>query len=657
MNDLLTIAVHNSLVVLVLSLGVYGLTRIWKNPPLAHLLWLLVLLKLLCPPLIEIEWSLPFIAQSGESAIAPDTVAINDPLGGIPSQEATQNAAANMSGVITPQAPSMTTRWLDAAVAWLEPLWYFASTCLISVWLIGAVVFASIAAMRCWRFDRELRETLPASRRLQQRCDEIADRFGIRRAVEVRYVESVVVPFLWCLGRRPTIVLPASLARSLDHDQLAMILAHELAHLRRRDHVVRGLEALVSIVYWWNPLVGLIRRQLHQAEDLCCDAWVRCSYPDCTKNYAELIFKAAESLSASQVTPRLLPASPFLRSLSLQARIEMILHHRFSPRPSWRSILLVAVIAGLVLPSFIQTSSTGAMAAEQKQPTATESVSDQEDNSATLPYRVDFEQGVTQFKEGDQITIKEVRGTAKTFQPDNIYCITGTYSLGSHDSATLAAYTTAKNAADGIGPSSQVQRMRVEKGSGKFRLFLPMSCEGWPHVSFYAGGIGIGGNYFGTGESVLRRWWGTPETKQKESDAFALAGADSSEFPHEVAFEQGATKFQTGDEITILEIRGTAPTFKTGNIYWIRGTYKLASKDRATLGAFATAIKAGDGRSRSLKVQTSKVERGEGEFTLYLPMTYEGLPHVSFYGAEDGQGMGGNYFGTGKSVLKKWWGS
>jgi hypothetical protein len=43
--------------------------------------------------------------------------------------------------------------------------------------------------------------------------------------------------------------------------------------------------------------------------------------------------------------------------------------------------------------------------------------------------------------------------------------------------------------------------------------------------------------------------------------------------------------------------------------------------------------------------------------TLYLPMSYEGLPHVSFYGDDDGEGMGGNYFGTGDSVLKKWWGS
>jgi len=36
-------------------------------------------------------------------------------------------------------------------------------------------------------------------------------------------------------------------------------------------------------------------------------------------------------------------------------------------------------------------------------------------------------------------------------------------------------------------------------------------------------------------------------------------------------------------------------------------------------------------------------------------MSHEGLPHVSFYSFENGEGFGGNYFGTGDSVLKEWW--
>src|SRR5262249_20202090 len=103
--------------------------------------------------------------------------------------------------------------------------------------------------------------------------------------------------------------------------------------------------------------------------------------------------------------------------------------------------------------------------------------------------------------------------------------------------------------------------------------------------------------------------------------------------------------------------RGTSETMTPGNIYWIKGTYTLASRDRAVLAAFTTARNAGDGKGPTLKVQTTPVSRGSGAFTLFLPMAYKGWPHVSFYPSDGGSDLGGNYFGTGDSVLKRWWGS
>lgn len=79
---------------------------------------------------------------------------------------------------------------------------------------------------------------------------------------------------VWWVGRRPLIALPARLIGELDDQQTSMVLAHELAHLRRRDHWVRGAELVISVLYWWNPMVAWVRRQLHEAEELCSDAWV-----------------------------------------------------------------------------------------------------------------------------------------------------------------------------------------------------------------------------------------------------------------------------------------------------------------------------------------------------------------------------------------------
>ena len=72
--------------------------------------------------------------------------------------------------------------------------------------------------------------------------------------------------------------------------------------------------------------------------------------------------------------------------------------------------------------------------------------------ASEFQFAVKFEQGATRFAKGDKITIVEVRGAADTFTPGNIYGITGTYALASHDRAMLAAFTIAKDAADGTGP-------------------------------------------------------------------------------------------------------------------------------------------------------------------------------------------------------------
>ena len=314
---------------------------------------------------------------------------------------------------------------------------------------------------------------------------KIAGKLGVRRVPDVRYVECVEVPLLWCAGRRPTIVLPMRLLCQLDDQSSALILAHELAHLRRRDHWVRAVELIVSTVYWWNPLVWVIRRQIHQAEDLCCDAWVRWAFPDCTKRYAEVVLKTAESLNASQVGARLLPASPFLRSLSLKARIEMILESRFAPCVSTRSMFVIALLAFLVLPSFVQTTTTEARAGPSDEAPAPPARKPDTPTTSEFPYAVQFEQGATRFLNGDKITILEVRGTADTFTPGNIYWIKGTYTLASHDRASLAAYITAMDAENGRSASLKVQTTVVNQGNGTFTLFLPMSYRGWPHVSFY----------------------------------------------------------------------------------------------------------------------------------------------------------------------------
>lgn len=502
MNDLLVFAAHNTIAALLLALVVAGITRVWRHPPVAHVLWLVILLRLVMPPVMTVEWSaleLPIATQVRES-ISGDTSGVAQPR--TPQQFSVADPRAPVTS--TPETEHVSAARLPRFQDWGRPVLFW-------LWLGGTGLCVLVAATRIVRFERLVRGALPAPERLQRLAAEVAGRLGVRRAPHVRCVESVDVPFVWCAGGRPTIVLPMQLGRQFDEQQVAMILAHEVAHLRRRDHWVRIIELFVAAVYWWNPLAWAVRRRIHQAEDLCCDAWVRWAFPDGATRYAEVVLKLAESLDAPRGGARLLPASPFLHSLSLKARIEMILESRFAPSVSKKSLFGLVLFGLLALPAFVQMTGIEAQAGSDGETSAPHARKPDSRATSEFPHVLKFEQGATKFLNGDTITILEVRGTADTFTPGNIYWIRGTYTLASHDRATVAAYTTAMDAAHGTNTPFTVQSTVANKGDGTFTLFLPMSYRGWPHVSFYPadGGEGFGGNYFGTGESVLKKWWGS----------------------------------------------------------------------------------------------------------------------------------------------------
>lgn len=209
----------------------------------------------------------------------------------------------------------------------------------------------------------------------------------------------------------------------------------------------------------------------------------------------------------------------------------MILQNRCSPRVTLRAMCFVTVMAVLALAFSFETQHKNALAAPNDDSSVPKSENAQNRAASEFPYTVDFERGATQFAEGDDITILEVRGTAETFKPGHIYWIRGTYKLASHKKAMLAAYTTAMDAENATSQPFQVQHAYVDEGEGTFTLFLPMSCRGWPHVSFYADGGSFSGNYFGTGDSVLKRWWGSEES---EKTTINISADGKIEFDHQV---------------------------------------------------------------------------------------------------------------------------
>ncbi len=195
-----------------------------------------------------------------------------------------------------------------------------------AVWLVG---FAAVLARGIVRFVR-FRGLI----RREGTRDAEAESF-VRSLVGDRawYSPHVyrlpirVSPMLFGFGFHPVIVCPEQLWTSLSSIQRKSFLAHEAAHFCRRDHLVRGLEWMVTAAYWWFPGVHWARVQLERHEEACCDAWAVNKLGVTPRQYVEGLLRVVDFISNHAVgLPRL--ASGMQPTGSLEERIRLLVRRR-----------------------------------------------------------------------------------------------------------------------------------------------------------------------------------------------------------------------------------------------------------------------------------------------------------------------------------------
>ena len=71
-----------------------------------------------------------------------------------------------------------------------------------------------------------------------------------------------------------------------------LVLAHEHAHIARRDALANLLQAAFQCVFWFNPLVHVAAPRFRQDQELSCDAIVMAQHPQQRRSYAEALLKS-----------------------------------------------------------------------------------------------------------------------------------------------------------------------------------------------------------------------------------------------------------------------------------------------------------------------------------------------------------------------------
>ncbi|MGY3088906.1 bla regulator protein BlaR1 [Hymenobacter sp. UYAg731] len=167
----------------------------------------------------------------------------------------------------SPTARPSTSGWLATGLRYFDnnlPL-------LVVAWLLGLLAM-SLRMLGGLLYVQRLRNyrVRPLSAAWQERLAALAARSGVKRPVAL--LESALVRVPLVVGHlRPVILLPLGTVAGLSPACLEAILAHELAHVLRRDYLVNLLQTVAEVLFFYHPAVWFMANCVRTERENCCD--------------------------------------------------------------------------------------------------------------------------------------------------------------------------------------------------------------------------------------------------------------------------------------------------------------------------------------------------------------------------------------------------
>ncbi|MCB2378111.1 M48 family metalloprotease [Hymenobacter sp. BT635] len=218
---------------------------------------------------------------------------------------------------------------------------------IVAAWFLGLLAMtlrmlgglAYVQRLRHYRVE-------PLSEQWNERFKVLADRAGLKRTVTL--LESALVKAPLVAGHlKPVILLPLGTVLGLSQAQLEAILAHELAHIARRDYLMNILQSMAEILFFYHPAVWFITACLRTERENCCDdeATAICGDP---LTLAKALAALAEMGQNVYPTPQL-ALSAVGPDGSLMGRIRRLVQRRAAPTFSEGFMAALVVIGGMAL--------------------------------------------------------------------------------------------------------------------------------------------------------------------------------------------------------------------------------------------------------------------------------------------------------------------
>lgn len=162
-------------------------------------------------------------------------------------------------------------------------------------------------------------------------------------AAAVRMTDQPISPFV---GPGNVVVLPTTVLGALSEAQCHLIIAHEQAHIARRDPVYFSVLAWIDVVFWLNPFIRQQTENCRAAAELAVDARIVAAAPQMRKTYAKALVTVLQHTAGNALHG--VPAVFSARNKGVaRMRINQIMRTRPHPRKRYGAM---AAAAALILP-------------------------------------------------------------------------------------------------------------------------------------------------------------------------------------------------------------------------------------------------------------------------------------------------------------------
>lgn len=260
------------------------------------------------------------------------------------AEEVSADTQASTAISLTQLTPETTPNTLNASAtpAAVQPKSSFNLTYpwIVISWLIG-VCLLSLKLLGAWLLTRHLktRNIKLAERPLQLKLLDLAKKLELKKKVRLFESSAIAVPMV--IGyMRPVILLPASTLMGLSVNQLEIILAHELAHIRRHDLLINSLQHIAETLFFYHPAVWWISKQIRIEREYCCDDLALKLSDSSTTDYAATLAQ----LESLRQQPQFIMAA---NNGSLLNRISRLLEPEFKKQQAsnvWAFLTIITLL-------------------------------------------------------------------------------------------------------------------------------------------------------------------------------------------------------------------------------------------------------------------------------------------------------------------------